>query len=169
MTIAIVDLATGQFKHTTNKPIIKVDEFNILEVAKVPREQRLAYGWFDFVPTQPDPPAGQKAQGTTYTVDLAAGTVTENHLYVDMTQEEIKDANNRPLDAQILSLEKQAIELGFLRTVMEDLQSRFVAAAVAANITEDQLLDPDHPAHSPSYAKLHKNITDRAALRAQRI
>ena len=165
MTIAIVNKATGEFLHTAPDGIPVRDSLGVMR----PRSVDKSEGWYEFVATQLNPPSGQKPQGSTFIVDHDAGTVTENHLYVDMTADEIKQATNGPLDQQIMALEKQALELGLLRTVMEDLQARFLAAAAAANITEEMLLDSEGAAYSPSYAKLHNNITDRAALRAQRI
>ena len=164
MTIAIVK--DGLFKHTTNEPIIKLDEFNILDTRKMTREERVALGWFDFVPARDESLPGQKAQGTTFSVDAEAGTVTESFLYVDMTAEEIKDATNNPLDQQIDGLERREM---LPRWVRDELRTARIARAVAAGLTEDNLLDKDHVGFDPGYKKFKKIHDDIATLRGQRV
>lgn len=162
MTIAIVDLATGQFKHTTNMPVVEIDGIN----RRTDSEDRKQYGIFDFIPASGEAPAGKKAQGSTFAVDLAAGTVTETFLYVDMTQEEIKQATNGPLDAQIEALERHQL----LPRITRDMHRMVtLQAAAAQGITEADLLDENHAAFSPGYKRFYDFDAQIAALRAQRV
>lgn len=72
------------------------------------------------------------------------------------------------IDAEILALEKQAIEQGLIRTIIDDLLIRSLAIAAAGGVTEAQLLDPQSEHYSRAYQKVHANAVERALLRAQR-
>lgn len=173
MTIAIVK--DGQFLHTSNQPILMVN--GQYEKAEVNKE----LGLYEFIPARNEATSTQKAQGTTFTVDNVAGTVTENFIYVDKTADEIKTKTNSDLDAKILSSEKQALETGLVRTLVEDLMNRALdQAGLLLGMTlplsgqqkesiEAMLLDEAGPYFSKPYAKIHANAAERAALRVQRV
>lgn len=178
MTIAIVDLTTGQFKHTTNKPVVEIDGIN----RRTDSEDRKQYGIFDFIPASGETPAGKKPQGMTFSVDLDAGVVTETFIYVDMTPDEIKQATNGPLDAQIVALEAQNLYNRGSRTI--DLSAMEKEAArqlygyeIVDGVVRDKQLTPEQTteiqaalyAGNPGYKRV-KDLDDQiAALRAQRI
>jgi hypothetical protein len=79
--------------------------------------------------------------------------------------EMIAAARVAKIDQQIDALERQVM---LPRLVREDLMMRFLEAAAGAGITEAQLLDPQHAAYSPGYAKMHGFNAQIVALRAQR-
>lgn len=95
--------------------------------------------------------------------------VTISNVLEDLPEAQRKLIHNKIIDDQILEIEQQALRLGLLRTVMEDLRDRSISLAAAAGISEAQLLDASGPYYSPPYAKLHENIKARAVLRAQRL
>lgn len=170
MTYAIVALDTGVFLRTfSGSSYTHPDGSTTPEIFKQPREWRIQRGIFDFITTGPFPPANQKAQGTSFVVDLEAGTVTETHLYVDMSVAEIRDATNNPLNQQISALEEYALRNGLIRTMMEDLIVRSLALAAASNVTLEQLLDPNSQYYSVPFEKVYLNEAEREALRSQRI
>jgi len=74
------------------------------------------------------------------------------------------------IDAQILALEKLAIEQGLIRTIIDDLLIRSLQIAAAAHppVSESELLDPQSQHYSRAYEKIHANAVARATLRAQR-
>jgi hypothetical protein len=84
--------------------------------------------------------------------------------------EMIEAARVAKLDQQILALEKQAIEQGLIRTIIDDLLIRSLQIAAAANppVTEAELIDPESPNYSRAYHKVHTNAAARAILRSQR-
>lgn len=162
MTIAIVDLATGQFLHTKQNGIPVRDSNGVLRPYTVDK----AEGWYEFISASNQPPAGQKAQGTTFSVDHDNGTVTESFIYVDMTPEEIKNSINGPIDAQIEALERQVL----LPRITRDMHKMVtLQAAAGLGITEAELLDENSPHYSPGYAKFRLFDDQLAALRAQRV
>lgn len=162
MTIAIVK--DGEFRHTTNAPVVNIDGIN--RRTDGPLLARKTLGMYDFIPARLDPPVGKKALGTTFLVDHDAGTVTERFIYIDMTQAEIKDATNTPLDQQIDALERQQL----LPRITRDMHKMAtLKAAEELGITEAQLLDEHSPHYSPGYARFHAFDSQIAALRAQRI
>ena len=79
--------------------------------------------------------------------------------------EMVEAARVSKIDAQIDALERQVM---LPRLVREDLMMRFLQAAAGAGITEAQLLDSQHVAYSPGYAKMHGFNAQIEALRAQR-
>lgn len=171
MTIAIVK--NGVFLHTTNEPKIMVNgQWELAEV-------RPEIGFYEFIPARNEATPTQKAQGTTFAV--GDGVVTETYLYVDKTAEEIKTETNSKLDAKILSSERQALETGLVRTLVEDLMNRALdQAGLLLGMTlplsgqqkesiEAMLLDEAGPYFSKPYAKIHANAAERAALRVQRV
>jgi len=84
------------------------------------------------------------------------------------TAEQIEAARIAGIDAQILALEKQAIEQGLIRTIIDDLLIRSLTIAAQSGVTEAQLLDPNGEHYSKAFDKVHANAAARAALRAQR-
>lgn len=82
--------------------------------------------------------------------------------------EMLEAARIAKLDQEILSLEKQAIEQGLIRTIIDDLLIRSLTIAAQAGVTEAQLLDPESEHYSKAFAKVHGNAAARAVLRAQR-
>lgn len=82
--------------------------------------------------------------------------------------EQIESDRIAKIDQQILALEKQAIEQGLIRTIIDDLMIRSLAIAAQSGVTEAQLLDPESEHYSRAYAKVHANAAARAVLRAQR-
>jgi len=138
------------------------------------------HGVYDYFYEVANPPVGKKAVPNRV-IDHAAGTVTDGFLYVDMTSDEIKQATNGPIDQQILASEKQALETGLIRTLIEDLMNRALdQAGVLLGMTlplsveqeasvEAMLLDEAGPYFSKPYAKIHANAAERAALRTQRV
>ena len=130
MTIAIVE--NGVFKHTIASGKMVRDSKGVMR----PRAKDISEGWYEFIPARNAAPAGQKAQGTTFTVDDVAGTVTESFLYVDLTAEEMQTNNNDPLLSQIAALETQQL----LPRIVRDLAKKSLAEdAVTAGITLDDL------------------------------
>lgn len=103
------------------------------------------------------------------TVSIGDDVVTISNVLEDLPEAQRKLIHNKIIDDQILEIEQQALRLGLLRTVMEDLQDRSISLAAASGISEAQLLDQNGPYYSPPYAKLHENIKARAVLRAQRV
>lgn len=81
------------------------------------------------------------------------------------TAEQIEAKRVAEIDTQIDALERKVM---LPRLVREDLMMRFLQAAAGAGITEAQLLDPQHVAYSPGYAKMHGFNAQIEALRAQR-
>lgn len=172
MTIAIVK--NGVFLHTTNEPYIRTED-GYMRPAVVNKD----LGFYEFIPARNEASPTQKAQGTTFAV--GDGVVTETYLYVDKTQEEIKNETNSKLDAQIVSSERQALETGLVRTLVEDLMNRALDQAglllgmtlplsgVQKESIEAMLLDEQGQYFSKPYAKIHANAAERAALRTQRI
>lgn len=79
--------------------------------------------------------------------------------------EEIRVAK---IDAEILALEKQAIDQGLLRTIIDDLLIRSLQVAEAGGVSKAQLLNPQDPSYSKAFEKVNANAEARAALRAQR-
>jgi hypothetical protein len=73
---------------------------------------------------------------------------------------------SRILD-KIAGLEQEALRIGLVRTLIEDLLMRFKVAAAQSGITEAMLLDPTSPAFSAAYKKAHDNDAARAELRKQ--
>lgn len=129
-----------------------------------PKCDLIAAGIYELIQPECRPPAGMKVKESVYVID--DGFVTESHIYVDMTPEEIRHATNCPLDAQIDALERQSI---LPRIVRDNLRQQALREASALGLTEANLLDPAHPACSPGYMKfmaLHNEIAD---LRKRRI
>lgn len=139
------------------------------------------FGFYEFIADPMAAPKGKKKQSVSHVIDDGAGTVTETIMYVDMTPEEIKRATNEPIDALILASEKQALEAGLIRTLIEDLMNRALdqagellgmtlplSAEQRASI-EAQLLDEAGPYFSRPYAKIHANAAERDDLRKQRL
>lgn len=149
--IAIIDRATGKLSHVWTP----TDENSTVEINGInhrfdePLAERKLLGLYDFQPVGLlDCPPGKKLQGPIYMEDHAAGVVVESFLIVDMTEQEIKDANNSPILAQIAALEQDALEKGLLRTAIEQLLLLV-------------------PTGSPAHTKLLENDQARAALRAE--
>lgn len=91
------------------------------------------------------------------------------YLIVTPKPPEMVEANRvAKIDAQILGLEKKAIDDGLIRTIIDDLLMRSLQIAAAGGVTEAQLLDPQDPNYSRAYEKVHANAVARAALRKQR-
>jgi hypothetical protein len=82
--------------------------------------------------------------------------------------EMVEAARVAKIDAQIVALERQAIDTGLVRTLIDDLLARSLQLATQAGVTEAELLDPESPNYSRAYAKVHANAAERAALRALR-
>ncbi len=111
----------------------------------------------------PDPARGNDRTQTTEEINPPPYVVIR-----DKPPAEIEAARVAALDAQILGLERQALEQGLVRTLIDDLMTRSLAIAAQAGVSEAQLLDPESPHYSRAYAKVHANAAERAALRAQR-
>ena len=102
--------------------------------------------------------------------DLYYHNETDDAPYVTWTrkpEEQITQAHNSKVQQQISGLERQAIEQGLVRTIIDDLLIRSKGIAAQAGITEAMLLDPTSPAYSAAYAKVHANDVARADLRKQ--
>lgn len=89
-------------------------------------------------------------------------------IYTRKPEEQIEKARVAKIDEQILALEKQALEQGLIRTIIDDLMIRSLTIAAQSGVTEAQLLDPESEHYSRAYAKVHANAAARAVLRAQR-
>lgn len=169
MTIVIVNPATGEFIRTepSAETVVGFDGLN--HRLDEPVDDLRAAGIYAFSPDERQPPYGKRESGATFNVDQINGVVTELFIYVDMTPDEIKAETNAEIDAQLLAKERQAIETGALRTVLEVVQGVLLKDAQAAGLTEAQLLDKKGAAYSPAYARLHANSVERDALRAKRL
>ena len=108
----------------------------------------------------PDPPRMPDDTHNNYELDYPPYMES-----VPKPPEMIEAARVSKIDAQIDALERQAM---MARLVREDLMMRFLEKAAEVGITEAQLLDPEHPAYSKGYAKMHAFDTQIKALRAQR-
>jgi len=104
--------------------------------------------------------------GEVTTVELTPSEVAEAEARA-ASENDAAHANAR-IDQKILDLEKQAIEQGLIRTVIDDLLIRSVQIAAAAGVTEAQLLTPSDPHYSRAYEKVKANAVARATLRAQK-
>ncbi len=82
---------------------------------------------------------------------------------------QIAEEHNSRIDTQILGLERQALESGLVRTIIDDLLLRSVQLAAAQGVTEAELLDPNSPHYSRAYEKVHANAAERAVLRSQKL
>ncbi len=170
-------MSQGEFVRAISGPgVTHEDGSYTINLASLSKAERMTMGIYDFVVGLSNPPAGKKAQGhDAPVVDHVAGTVTEVFAYVDMTDDEAKEAHNRPIDNAMLNLEKQAIEQGLLRLAMEDLYDRAIAKAAALLGEHDNavvvahLTNPEGPFYTPAFAKLKANIDARDALRETRI
>ena len=181
MQIAIV--ANGQFLHTKPAGQMVRDSQGVMR----PRVVDKAEGWYEFIPARDESgavayqaataetpevlavPKTRKAQGTTFTVDDVAGMVTESFLYVDLTADEIKAANNTPLLAQIAALELQQL---MPRATREYMRATYLAAAVAQGVSEAQLRqkpteEVPNPLYSIAYDKLATFDDTLTALRSE--
>lgn len=111
----------------------------------------------------PDPVRGDDETCYNQEIDDAP------YLIVTPKPPEMIEANRvAKIDAQILGLEKQAIEQGLIRTIIDDLLIRSLQIAAAGGVTEAMLLDPQDPHYSKAYEKVHANAAARAVLRAHR-
>lgn len=163
MTIAIVK--NGVLLHTTNEPYIRTED-GYMRPAVVNKD----LGFYEFIPARNEATPTQKAQGTTFTVVLLngeeTGVVIEKFIYVDKTQEEIKNETNSKLDAQIDALERQAI----LPRITRDMHRMVtLQAAAAQGIAESNLLDKNNPHYSAGYARFYEFDAAIALLRASRV
>lgn len=166
MKIAIMNMQTGAFLHTaTPKRGVVQDANGINRRADEPLAERKLWGGYDFVEDRGEAPPGKKHSTTSYAEDHEAGAVTEVRGYRDMTDAELKAANNDPLDARIDALERQQL----LPRITRDMH-RMVTLREAATMgyTEANLLDPGHQAYSPGYVRFMAFDAEIAALRSQR-
>lgn len=175
ITKAIVE--NGALKERTLDETVCINGINRRTDGDDAKEHGIYEYWYELE----IPPAGKKSTGPVMDIDGDAGTVTKRYVYVDMTADEIKQANNSPLDVQIKSLEQQAIEQGLVRTLIEDLMNRALdQAGVLLGFTlpltteqkasiEAQLLDEEGPYFSVPYWKFWTNANQRAVLRGQRL
>lgn len=117
---------------------------------------------------EPQPPEGYSPD--THTREETADRMPPYITYPPKPPEQVEAARIAKIDAGILALEKDAIEQGLIRTLIDDLLIRAQEIAAAHNppVTEAQLLDPESEYFSRSYQKAHANAVARAALRAQR-
>jgi len=77
----------GSVIRTTNEQSIDWEGFTYSNIFLLTSDERKAVGIFDFVTEPMNAPEGKKAQGTT--VSIGDGVVTESHIYVDKTTEEL--------------------------------------------------------------------------------
>jgi hypothetical protein len=129
MTIAIV--INGVFQRTSNEEVLEGSD-GLNHRFDEPLDLRKPAGLYDYIPVTADTPAGKRIDQVSYTVDTAAGTVTEVRTYRDETAQE----HNAPILTEIAEQERQQM----LPRVLRDLAKKSLAEDAAANnISLDQL------------------------------
>ena len=79
-------------------------------------------------------------------------------------QEQVDAAWNSKIQGQIDALEQPQL---LPRVTREFMRGAYLEKALAVGLTEQQLLDPQSPAYSLAYSKLHAFDTTIASLRSQ--
>ena len=154
--------------------IVADDELSVIEWRTYPQAldldtvKRLENGRLKIRPVVETPVEALPTQDREQIITINDAEVAITYVVTDKPAEVVTAERVARIDEDIRALERRAVEQGLLRAVMDDLLLRFRTEAGNLGITEAQLLNPQHPAHSPAYAKVHANEAARAALRARR-
>lgn len=116
-------------------------------------------------PVPPTPPEGFTVEEAFFYNELNDAPYAEWTL---KAPEQLKQLWNDKLQAQIDALERQALQDGLVRTLIDDLLKRSLDLAHQAGLSEADLLTPTSPSFSRAYEKVHNNKVARDVLRSQK-
>ena len=116
-------------------------------------------------PVPPTPPDGFTVEEAFFYNELTDAPYAEWTL---KDADYLKQLWNDKLQAQIDALERQALQEGLVRTLIDDLLKRSLDLAHQAGLNEADLLTPTSPSFSRAYEKVHNNKVARDVLRSQK-